>query len=431
MAKRIAAALTLGVALATALFVSGVPAAAQTVTIRVMSKGTLEEKQIEQAVVKAFEREYPHIKVKYENPGGWGWEKLITLIAGGNAPDVTRFFNGFTPMLAAKGALIDLKPFIDSDKSFDLDDMVSNGLTAASFRDAIYGVPQEYIGYSMAYNAEMFDDAGLNPPPESLKEAGNWTWETLLAVAKKLSKDTNGDGKMDQWGIVYDMPGDRWLPWIYQNGGQMVDNREDPTRYTLDHPRTIEAVQWLMDLRFVHKATPTPDEMKGIPEQFFTSGQVGMYPFGPWLAPHYQKFAKFDWNIGHLPAGKGGRWNSAVADVWTVVKGSKHPREAWEFVKFMTGPVGQSMKAVKGNVTPSRQSAFNVLLNAPGKPQNKRVLIEAATYAKVPEKTPFFFRVQEVLNRELWLVLSGKKNVENAMKTANVDANNIMAEGKF
>ena len=57
-----------------------------------------------------------------------------------------------------------------------------------------------------------------------------------MATAKALTKDTDGDGAIDQYGLGTEASIFRLAPFIWQNGGDIVDDPDKPTRLTLDTP---------------------------------------------------------------------------------------------------------------------------------------------------------------------------------------------------
>ncbi len=70
---------------------------------------------------------------------------------------------------------------------------------------------------SFKYWPSLFEEEGLKTPLEYYKE-GNWTWEVMVDLAQKLTKDKDGgDGEIDQYGLS------SWNlnKLIYSNGGYM------------------------------------------------------------------------------------------------------------------------------------------------------------------------------------------------------------------
>ena len=90
-----------------------------------------------------------------------------------------------------------------------------------SVEGVIYGFPLQLKVGCLAYNKDIFDKEGLPYPPP------DWTWDEYYETAKKLTKDTDGDGRVDQWGSnLGDLP-----IWILSNGGGVVDLvGDDPSK---------------------------------------------------------------------------------------------------------------------------------------------------------------------------------------------------------
>jgi ABC-type glycerol-3-phosphate transport system substrate-binding protein len=51
---------------------------------------------------------------------------------------------------------------------------------------------------ALFFNKRLFREAGLDPNlPYDMQKAGTWTWSAFIDVCKKLTRDTNNDGRMD------------------------------------------------------------------------------------------------------------------------------------------------------------------------------------------------------------------------------------------
>ena len=111
-------------------------------------------------------------------------------------------------------------------------------------------LPQNLSSLVVYYNKNLFDAAGLAYPSD------DWTWDDFVSTAKALTKDTDGDGLTDQFGIGTEASIFRLAPMIWQNGGDIVDDPVNPKRLTLDTPAAKEALQWFIDLQVKHKVMP-------------------------------------------------------------------------------------------------------------------------------------------------------------------------------
>ncbi len=57
-------------------------------------------------------------------------------------------------------------------------------------------MPRDITSKVMFFNTELFEKAGVAIPD------ANWTWDDFEAIARKMTRDLDGDGKTDQWGIL-------------------------------------------------------------------------------------------------------------------------------------------------------------------------------------------------------------------------------------
>ncbi len=102
------------------------------------------------------------------------------------------------------------------------------------------------------YNKDIIEREG-QPDILDLTENGQWNWETMLDIARNCTKDNNGDGILDQYGIC---SSNNWVfvsNLLYSNGSTGIDVRDGKLVYALDTPQAIRAIQYAIDLAFVHK----------------------------------------------------------------------------------------------------------------------------------------------------------------------------------
>src|SRR6476469_6301329 len=177
--------------------------------------GDPQEIKAQQAIVDAFHVANPKSTVKV-TVSDWEpyWDKLQTSIAGGDAPDVFAMDGPLFPDYQSRDVLLDLKPFIDRD-GYDLTQLADQGVADFTTAGGQFGLPRDLNTIALYYNKAKFDEAGVAYPDDT------WDWAKLVDAAKQLTKDTDGDGTMDQWGFyteTTDME-NYWLSTVWQNGG--------------------------------------------------------------------------------------------------------------------------------------------------------------------------------------------------------------------
>ncbi len=142
------------------------------------------------ATEKFFARSGIRVKL---NPFS-GEQKLYAMIAAGQAPDVFYTNNAVRDRLAAEGRLLDLRPFAEKDPLWQkLRPEVR--AAAVSVDGGIYSLGNWTHTNGVYYNREAFVEAGIAEP------TADWTWSDLRAAAKALTRDENGDGKPERYGI--------------------------------------------------------------------------------------------------------------------------------------------------------------------------------------------------------------------------------------
>ena len=325
--------------------------AAPAVEINYMMFGAPEELEVWQKVVDDFHAANPNIKVKVD-VSDWDsyWTKLNTLVAGGNPPDAFAMDAPLFLDWQSRGALLNLKPYIDQTPGF-LDGFYPQTLKAYELPDGYYGLPRDFQTIVVFYNKEMFDAAGVPYP------SPDWTYDDLRQIAKKMTLDKDGDGKIDQYGFYADL-WDMELFWseaIWAFGGEIVST--DHTKTLIGEPNARKAWE-LIDSMLKDGSIPSPATAGEYGEDLFQSKVAAMAPIGHWAVPGYVG-AGIKMGVAPMPVGPSGRATSVNSAGFVVSKDSKHPEAAWEFIKFALSEAGQKRLAELGFALPVLQAVAN------------------------------------------------------------------------
>jgi ABC-type glycerol-3-phosphate transport system substrate-binding protein len=146
-----------------------------------------------------------------------------------------------------------LDDFID----FNADNVKLNPATEAMvFGGTHYAVAmQNKVNFDtyMIYNKDIFGREGL-PDLLELQREGRWTWEALLQIATTATRDLNGDGITDQWGVTIDYSAEGVAPkMVIANGGSIIAEENGSYRLALGDPKSVKTLQFLRDLHNVYK----------------------------------------------------------------------------------------------------------------------------------------------------------------------------------
>lgn len=328
-----------------------------------------------------FAKEHPNIQVKLLlTPPGEYTKKMLVLFASGTIGDTLWTCNASNHgNFTAKGTLFNLDPYVEAD-SYDLNQFIPTAIEGLSYKGELYGLPIAYhpghVG--LFYNKDAFDKTGVGYPN------WDWTYDDLLEAAKTLTQDFDKDGRIDQWGIYPPTGWAKLVALIRSYGGNMLS--KDGGTVLIAEPEAVEAIGFVGDLINKYQVAPSPLAVTGIGvhltmTQQFAAGLVSMFQSGYWdIGWCRGSVEKFGWGMGPIPAGKGGRQGHGCVDGFSISSTSKHPREAWEWIKFLSSH-DTGMKQAKLGVPPSgRQDVWfdPELMKMP----------EHAVFAKILQTTP-------------------------------------------
>jgi multiple sugar transport system substrate-binding protein len=362
-------------------------------------------------LIAEFEDANPHITVDHQIiPWADYPTTLQTRVAGGQSPDVMFLSQLWYQGFAEIGALGELESAAQADAEFDLADFNPDLLESGYYEGSLYWIPYGLDMQVLFYNADAFDEAGLDYPDES------WTWEDLRSAAADLTLDEDGDGRIDQYGLIAQNDFASGWNWIWQNGGQVIN--DDFTGGEMSSPATVQALEFFNAMMNEDQSIPTPDVMEDLGyTTAFTGENAAMGIYGHYLVPRLEEEAPFEWGTTVLPAGPVNRNSFASGAGWTMSTQTEHPDEAWALISHMAGAEGLQAFMELGSITPPRTSLY----------ESDEFLAREASHAFAaqaehltplpiaPEWNEYF----DLITSELDAVYRGDLSVEEA--TSNID----------
>ncbi|HEY6158881.1 MAG TPA: sugar ABC transporter substrate-binding protein [Gemmatimonadales bacterium] len=207
--------------------------------------------------------------------------ELLTALAGDEPPDVFLLDDEDVPRVVDRGGALDLAPYLGR---VGVDPARYDQTLVAVFRRGagLYGLPRGYTPVVVAYNKDLLDRAAIPYPTD------DWTWDDFLRVAKQLTRDTDGDGSIDQWGSAFDPRLALWLPWIWSGGGDVLCADGCRASGCLDSRATIEALRWYAGWSTSAGVAPRIHDARDAPgaiARLFASGRLGLMTTGHWAIP--------------------------------------------------------------------------------------------------------------------------------------------------
>ncbi len=389
------------------------------VTLRYMAWGNPEQLAVERQIAAEFEKRHPEIHIHlFMVPGSAYQDKLQLMLASRTAPDVVRADHYYFPALVRKKYFMPLDRFVAREPTGFLDDFIPLCLEEGTWDRKLYGLNVLFGSVIIYYNQDLFAAAGLRDPYE-LNRAGKWDWPTFVQAAQALTKH-EASGRPLQFGtstVTFPMFGSV----IWNHGGDFL-NRE-LTRFTMAGDADSErGLQEYADLRWRYRCAPTPADT-ALSAFSFESGKVAMHWGWAGESPRFRRnITNFRWDIVPTPSGEIGNATVVKGNQLVIHTETEHPNEAWEFVKFMTGPVAEMLLCGRlRRAIPTRRSVQNdpEYLRADQPPFHTDVFLESIRRGRT---LPIDYRYQE-WSQVFTSALEPLFNVqESDAKTALADA---------
>jgi multiple sugar transport system substrate-binding protein len=336
--------------------------------------GEPEELKAYRAVVDAFEKIEPDVTVKLIEASDREdlLARLSTSFAGGTPPDLFLLNYRFYGQFAARDVLEPIESRLDDSDAFDQEDFYPQALDAFRFDGKLVCLPQNISSLVVYYNRDLFEQAEV-PEPEP-----GWTWDDMVQKAIKLTRDTNGDGDIDQHGLGVEPSVIRIAPFVWSNGGELVDDEQAPTRFSLDTPEATEAMQKFFDLRREHLVIPSEQEVEAEDDETrFQNGREAMVLSSRRATPTFRTITAFDWDVAPLPR-HDEQAGILHSDAYCLTKASDDKDAAWAFMEFALGEEGQRITAQSGRTVPSLKAVAqsSAFLDPSLKPAHSKVFLD-------------------------------------------------------
>jgi sn-glycerol 3-phosphate transport system substrate-binding protein len=352
--------------------------------------------------------------------------KAITASRGGNPPQLSVILS------------VDMFTLIDEDLIVPFDDYLSteedkkwvDGFYPAFMENSqtggkTYGIPFQRSTPVLYWNKDAFKAAGLDP------DVAPATWEEMVDFGKKLVKK-DASGKVTQWGVR--IPSSGFPYWLFQ--GLTTENdvilaNAEGNKTNFDDPKVVEALQYLIDLSKKHEVmAPGIIEWGATPKAFF-EGQTAMMWTSTGNLTNVRNNAPFDFGVAMLPANKR-RGAPTGGGNFYLFKGAsdEQTKAAVDFVKWITAPEQSSKWTIATGYVAPRPATWDTETMkaytadfAPAlvaRDQLEFAVAELSTYQNQ--------RVTGIFNDALAAAITGQKDAETALKEAQAQADEILAE---
>lgn len=377
--------------------------------------------------IKKFEKLHQEIKIHYYSgiPKDDYEEWLARKILKGDAPDVFMILSEDFSHMVSLGFLENLDKKIQEDKSVEIRDYYETSLEAGKIDDRQYALPYETVPTLMFVNKTLLEKEGI-PVPDA-----DWSWDDLYRICKKVTKDLDGDGRLDQFG-TYNYG---WLEALYSNDGKIFDPQGKKCYLTSE--RTEESVRFIQRINELYQG-------EKVTRETFDAGNVAFMPlsfaeYRTYKTYPYKikKYSDFQWDCITLPAGSMGDNISRVDSLLIGISSESRQKDmAWEFLKMLTNDREIQMElfrysqgaSVLKEVTNSKE-AEEILKKDTEKSDkiiDHNLLNQVIMNGRVVKEFPKYKEAMALAEGEVSKLYDSSTNVESALKITQRMVTNLL-----
>lgn len=383
-------------------------------------------------VVDKFNKENPDkitVNLVYQGHYKELFSKLEGASKSNQLPALSMIYPNRLTAYVMNDLVEDLNPYIENEKiGFSKDAwndipefLRDNGM----WNKKHHSLPFNKGTYLLFYNEDMLNKANVKVPTN---------WNELKDAAKKLTKDTNGDGKSDTYGLAFNSSvGIDSSFWVEQAGGHLIDEEND--KILFNSPETAEAFDFLSGMIKDNYAKICTEEkyMTGP----FGRGEAAMGISSISALPNIIETCKgnnINFKTAVLPEGKKKAALFSGTDV--TMFNTPSPEEklaAFKFIKFFMEPDSQLIWGTKSGYLPLRKSVIDskdfkdyIKNENPAKGE----AVKEFDYGYCDPKVLNGYSIHENMNKALQQIILGEKNTKDALNEAEANTRKALDEAK-
>lgn len=383
-------------------------------------------------IMSKYEKNHPDVQIELQSAVFKDKEVAYTTrCEAGVCPDIGFFTFDSLPLFVSKGYLLDLSPLVKKEGADFIKLYNEKAVENLTIDGKLYGMPSMLMPWVLVYNAKLFEEAGLDPsrPPKTMEE--------FLDYAKKLTRDTNGDGKIDQWGFgmtakrtlgLYS----RFCGFLWSAGGDFLS--KDNSKSVLDSAEALAGFTFFIELATKHKvAHPGAVEMGPHDVRIAAANQkVAMFigtGFTPGMindinpdlkALDVLNFSDFP-TFGDKPA-----YTAATQCMAVISASTKHPEIAWDVAKYEANYENQlATWGVNGWVSARKDVGSSDKIQ---KDKFGKVLAVNQKFVKFPPLVVQWPEIADIVTTAIQNSLTGIQTPEKALMEAHTKVNQILKQ---
>jgi len=306
-----------------------------------------ERTEVLQSLVDVYEANNPDVSVEIVSlPWGSAFEKLATMVAGGDIPDVVEMPDTWAALYAGSGQLVSLADYVGGwEHGASLTDKtVAMGSQAGDF----YMIPYGFYLRAMFYNKKLLAEAGVDSPPETMEE--------FMAAAAAVSEL---DGKYGY--CLRGGPGgtNGWIMFAATMNGTNEFFTEDG-QSRINEPGSVEGIQFMIDM-YQNGYAPKDAVSWGFNEIVagFYSGTCAFLDQDPdALIAIAERMPAEDFAVIPMPVGPSGKAFPTIGFAgWSMFTATEHRDESFDLIATLSSPEANATWAKRVGVIPIHEGA--------------------------------------------------------------------------
>ena len=265
----------------------------------------------------------------------------------------------------------------------------------------------------------VYNEALMPAPPETTDE--------LIEVLQRNTRDTDSDGTPDTYGLTWNYREPFFfIPFLTGFGGWVMD---DEGRPTLDNEATVQAIQFILDLRDKYRVIPRESDYD-VAETLFKEQRAASIINGPWAWTGYGD-SGVDYAIAPLPrVSATGQWAAPMVAAKGYSVNVNVPDEKLPAVRtvlrYLTGPEMQRQMAADLATIPTIESVRDseAVANNP----QLQASLRAAEKGRMMPIAPQMRQMWDGMRGPYQLVMNGAVTPEEGARLMQENVEKLIAD---
>ena len=343
-------------------------------------------------------------------------QRLSTSYSAGRPPAVWLINHRRLGPYLRPGAIDPAGPRLGTEGAPEREELLEAPLAPFTFRGELQCVPQNASNLVVYVNRDRFREAGVAMP------RADWTYDELLAAVDRL-KGGGGHAVGTEASVI------RVAPFVWSAGGELVDDDENPTRFTLDTPAAQRGLDAFLALGRDGRSPSAADvEAKPLEERFI-DGELAMFLSSRRDVPNFRAIEDFEWDVAGFPTLE--REVTVLhTDGFCLSKGAQADA-GWRFIAFAAGPEGQRILARGGRTVPSLREVAESpdFLNPTEPPRSSEIFLDQVDVARRLPTTRGFPQVEDAADLALEQAFYGRISRDEMIERIARETDGEFGEG--